>query len=345
MKMRIKFAKYGVMKFIGHLDVMRFFQKVFRRADIDIAFSEGMSPHMILSFAAPLGLGAEGMSEYADIQLNVQGPAQGKPQAENQETLQGKPQAEKQETLQSKPQAEEQETLQGKPQAEEQETLQGKPQAEQQETLQRIPQENEQNGTGILKDTDAADAAFVREMLERMNAASVEGIEFLDMRLIPDGRASKAMSLVTAADYAVRVREGHAPKKAADAETQECTEAWQQLWDRFLAQPSILIQKETKKGTKEADIRPMIMRIALDAPFELSAESAARDLQIHAATPFPVIYMRLATGSAANLKPEQVIDAFYDFVGYEKDPFAVTVTRLELYATMQDGTLCSLGAM
>ena len=74
MKIRIKFAKYGTMKFIGHLDVMRFFQKVFRRANVDIAFSEGMSPHMILSFAAPLGLGAEGMSEYADIQINSSVP-------------------------------------------------------------------------------------------------------------------------------------------------------------------------------------------------------------------------------------------------------------------------------
>jgi len=40
MKIRIKFAKYGVMKFIGHLDVMRFFQKAFRRAQIDIRYSE-----------------------------------------------------------------------------------------------------------------------------------------------------------------------------------------------------------------------------------------------------------------------------------------------------------------
>ena len=37
MKLRIKFAKYGALKFIGHLDVMRFFQKAVRRADIDIA--------------------------------------------------------------------------------------------------------------------------------------------------------------------------------------------------------------------------------------------------------------------------------------------------------------------
>ena len=37
MKIRIKFAKYGTMKFIGHLDMMRFFQKAIRRANIDIS--------------------------------------------------------------------------------------------------------------------------------------------------------------------------------------------------------------------------------------------------------------------------------------------------------------------
>ena len=39
MKARIKFRKYGVMKFIGHLDMMRFFQKAMRRAQIPIALS------------------------------------------------------------------------------------------------------------------------------------------------------------------------------------------------------------------------------------------------------------------------------------------------------------------
>ena len=43
MKLRIKFAKYGALKFIGHLDVMRFFQKAVRRADIDIAYTGGMT--------------------------------------------------------------------------------------------------------------------------------------------------------------------------------------------------------------------------------------------------------------------------------------------------------------
>ena len=69
MKIRIKFRKYGVMKFIGHLDIMRFFQKVMRRADIPIAFTGGFSPHMIMSFANPLGVGVTSDGEYFDIEL------------------------------------------------------------------------------------------------------------------------------------------------------------------------------------------------------------------------------------------------------------------------------------
>ena len=69
MKARIKFRKYGALKFIGHLDVMRYFQKVMRRADIPIAFTGGFSPHMIMSFASPLGIGLESDGEYLDIEL------------------------------------------------------------------------------------------------------------------------------------------------------------------------------------------------------------------------------------------------------------------------------------
>ena len=57
------------MKFIGHLDIMRFFQKVMRRADIPIAFTGGFSPHMIMSFANPLGVGVTSDGEYFDIEL------------------------------------------------------------------------------------------------------------------------------------------------------------------------------------------------------------------------------------------------------------------------------------
>ena len=67
---RLKFSKHGLMKYIGHLDVMRAFQKVMRRSCIDIAYSDGYSPHQIMSFSQPLGVGLESNGEYFDIEAN-----------------------------------------------------------------------------------------------------------------------------------------------------------------------------------------------------------------------------------------------------------------------------------
>ena len=59
------------MKFIGHLDIMRYFQKAIRRAGIDIAYTEGFSPHMVMSFANPLGVGLTSDGEYFDIEIRT----------------------------------------------------------------------------------------------------------------------------------------------------------------------------------------------------------------------------------------------------------------------------------
>lgn len=69
MKTRMKFTKGGPLKFIGHLDIMRYFQKAFRRAEIDVEYSKGYSPHQLMSFAAPLGVGLTSDGEYLDVQL------------------------------------------------------------------------------------------------------------------------------------------------------------------------------------------------------------------------------------------------------------------------------------
>ena len=58
------------MKFIGHLDMVRYFQKVMRRGEIDVAYSEGFSPHQKMSFAAPLSVGVLSKGEYFDMEVN-----------------------------------------------------------------------------------------------------------------------------------------------------------------------------------------------------------------------------------------------------------------------------------
>lgn len=70
MKVRIRFSKQGQMKFIGHLDMVRYFQKVMRRAEVDVAYSEGFSPHQKMSFAAPLSVGVISTGEYFDMEVH-----------------------------------------------------------------------------------------------------------------------------------------------------------------------------------------------------------------------------------------------------------------------------------
>ena len=69
MKVRVRFEKKGVLKYVGHLDMMRYFQKAISRVNLPIAYSEGFNPHQIMSFGNPLGLGMTSSAEYMDIEL------------------------------------------------------------------------------------------------------------------------------------------------------------------------------------------------------------------------------------------------------------------------------------
>lgn len=71
LKIRIKYTKTGVLRFIGHLDVMRFFQKAIRRAKLSVSYTKGFSPHQIISFAAPMPLGMTSEGEYFDGEFDL----------------------------------------------------------------------------------------------------------------------------------------------------------------------------------------------------------------------------------------------------------------------------------
>ena len=69
MKIRARFIKYGLMRYVGHLDLMRYFQKAIMRAKLPVRYSEGFSPHMLLSFATALGVGITSGGEYMETEL------------------------------------------------------------------------------------------------------------------------------------------------------------------------------------------------------------------------------------------------------------------------------------
>ena len=218
MKIRIKFTKEGPVKFVGHLDTMRYFQKAIRRAGLPVAFSGGYSPHMIMSFAAPLGVGVESLGEYFDLEL-----------------------------------------------------------------------------------TETVPTSRIRELLD---SQMTEGVHVLSVRQVEEGKAGKAMSLVAAADYYVAFREGKEPK---------CP--WRDKLQEFLAQSEILVTKETKKGSKEVNIRPYIYQM------ELQDQG---------------IFMKLASASSNYTKPEAVMSSFLCWLGEELPEFPWMVKRLEVYADLGD---------
>lgn len=205
------------MKFVGHLDTLRYFQKSMRRADIDITYSEGYSPHQIMSFASPLGVGITSDGEYMDIEIR----------------------------------------------------------------------------------------SFItsNEALKRLNQAMVEGMEVLSFKQLAEDNKN-AMSIVAAADYEVTFRETYAPD-----------DNWESKIDDFCAKEEIIVTKKTKKSVKEVDIKPMI--------YTIRAVNGK-------------VFMQIASGSTNNLKPELVMQAFCEYLGFELNEFALMIHRKELYANRGD---------
>lgn len=66
-KYRIKFSKTGMGKFISHLDLLRAFNRTVMRANLPVRYSQGFNPHQIVTFALPLSVGTESVTEFVDI--------------------------------------------------------------------------------------------------------------------------------------------------------------------------------------------------------------------------------------------------------------------------------------
>lgn len=66
---RAKYKKENDMIFISHLDLQRLLQRAFRRAEINLSYSQGFNPHPKMSYANALALGTESQGEYVDIEI------------------------------------------------------------------------------------------------------------------------------------------------------------------------------------------------------------------------------------------------------------------------------------
>ena len=266
MNVRVRFAKYGAVKFIGHLDVLRYFQKAVRRSGLKIAYSQGFHPHQIMSFASPLGVGITSEGEYMDMEL-------------------------------------------------------------------------------------VADYT-PKEIVDALNEAMVEGFMVLSARILPEpenGRKREtAMSLVTASDYLVTVKETDTFFKKMSLE------ALQEAWGRFYNQENIPVTKIIKKSNKETDIdlKPFLYgampgtAIAANALTNAICDYDAKDFyalpewpdfakdykELCAEKALFSVVLRVSAGSADNIKPELVLEAFARFLGWDaQEDLRFQIHRLDMY--------------
>lgn len=72
MRVRITFSKQGALRYIGHLDLHRVWERAMRRANLPLAYSQGFHPQPRISLAAALPLGFASRAEVLDARLNAE---------------------------------------------------------------------------------------------------------------------------------------------------------------------------------------------------------------------------------------------------------------------------------
>ena len=70
MRVRITFTKQNALRYIGHLDLHRLWERAMRRASLPISYSQGFHPQPKISLAAALPLGFSSRNEVLDVRLN-----------------------------------------------------------------------------------------------------------------------------------------------------------------------------------------------------------------------------------------------------------------------------------
>ena len=266
MKVRIKFTKVGALRYVGHLDFMRTFQKIIKRSGVLAVFTRGFSPHMIMSFASPLGVGLESLGEYVDFEMAYRDPY---------------------ELTKIE--------------------------------LQRMSQLN-------IENDELPDVPPEAVIINMLNSESPDGVRILSVKRIGEAKG-KAMALVSASDNVVFFENDWLIAGGILSE-----DTLSDLINRFMEQETIMIHKTTKKTESDVDIRPQIFALNLCEKTYLPDHVR---MSIENAGYSKPVFMKLKTGSSANLKPETVISALCTFADIEYDPLALRILRLDLYG--EDG--------
>jgi radical SAM-linked protein len=80
MRIRLTFTKQGALRYIGHLDLHKLWERTLRRAGLPLSYSQGFHPQPRIQLASALPLGFSSRAELVDIWLDEDLDLQGLPQ-------------------------------------------------------------------------------------------------------------------------------------------------------------------------------------------------------------------------------------------------------------------------
>ena len=153
---------------------------------------------------------------------------------------------------------------------------------------------------GEYFDIELSESVDFAQAVRRLNEVMVEGMEIVNMIEISDDKKKTGMAIVAAADYLSEFVMEHPVENLADK------------IDAFRSQPEIIVWKKRKRVKKMSILKPMI--------YDMREQDGK-------------VYMLVATGSVENLKPELVMQAFWEkFLGIDLEETAMRHHRLEVYA-------------
>ena len=118
----------------------------------------------------------------------------------------------------------------------------------------------------------------MQEAMERLNRVLPP-----DLQILSVAEPVHKHTDITAADYAVTI----------DCAEDTAAEALRQSWDTFFAQPEILVEKKTKRGTAQVDLKSQAQLLGAD-----TLENAVR------------LHLRMPAGTSVNVNPSLLTDAF-----------------------------------
>jgi radical SAM-linked protein len=161
--------------------------------------------------------------------------------------------------------------------------------------------------TGIAEyiDIETTQLMDTKDAADKINSVLPEGAFVTDIRQVRE-KEKNGMAAVEAGSYIITLDRAIEQKSI----------------EQFLSEKELMIEKKSKKVTKEVNIRADI--------FKLEAIENNK------------MYAFLATGSSRNLKPDLMLECLYYYLGWEFNPYKINYERQDVF-TLDGEAFVSLG--